>query len=74
MPERESFFITVQVPPKGSSTGGLSNQNALCKNSFTSYVVSIVDSSTSKVPHLGSLPPKRPSVEGHLNSYFFFVK
>jgi hypothetical protein len=56
-------------PPKGSSTGGLSSQNALYINSFPPYEVSNVDSSTLKVPHLGFLPLKRPSMEGHLNSY-----
>jgi hypothetical protein len=65
------FVVTVQVPSKGSSTGGLSNPNSLCRNSSPPYEVSIVDSSTSKVPLLGSLPPKSPSIERHLNSYFF---
>jgi hypothetical protein len=29
----------------------------------------MIDFSTSRAPHLGSLPPKRSSTEGHLNGY-----
>jgi pentatricopeptide repeat protein len=49
------------------SRGGLSNQIALYRNSSPPYVASNVDSSISKVPHLGFLPPKRLSIEKHLN-------
>jgi hypothetical protein len=62
--------VTVQVPPpKGSLTVGSSRPECPLQKLCPPHEASMIDFSTSKAPHLGSLPSKRCSTEGHVNSY-----